>query len=355
MKMLTVENHCVRPHGASCERCRIACPAGAISFDAETHLPVIDEDACTQCGVCMGVCDAFASSTTTALRLYEHLRRVAMRGEIVYLTCKENVFPGFEPAKNVTVLPCLACMPPELWALLLAQNAPLCIACDLKYCDDCPRAAGRGELLFTRAVEMAETWSGGEVRFDREIPELDDTALATAAREEFGRREAFDSAKNDALDIISGKRRLKNSDTLKDVYRKKERKRMQDMLNLTEGDIINEFAEEGRSRRIMQPRRRMLLEAVVAKPEAAANIDIVVSATDHGTCVECLDCTKACPTGARMASPENGSLAYDARYCIGCGACVAACPTASIELVETSLADLLPDGPGVAAAEPSAS
>lgn len=355
MKMLTVENHCVRPHGASCERCRIACPAGAISFDAETHLPVIDEDACTQCGVCMGVCDAFASSTTTALRLYEHLRRVAMRGEIVYLTCKENVFPGFEPAKNVTVLPCLACMPPELWALLLAQNAPLCIACDLKYCDDCPRAAGRGELLFTRAVEMAETWSGGEVRFDREIPELDDTALATAAREEFGRREAFDSAKNDALDIISGKRRLKNSDTLKDVYRKKERKRMQDMLNLTEGDIFNEFAEEGRSRRIMQPRRRMLLEAVVAKPEAAANIDIVVSATDHGTCVECLDCTKACPTGARMASPENGSLAYDARYCIGCGACVAACPTASIELVETSLADLLPDGPGVAAAEPSAS
>lgn len=355
MKMLTVENHCVRPHGASCERCRIACPAGAISFDAETHLPVIDEDACTQCGVCMGVCDAFASSTTTALRLYEHLRRVAMRGEIVYLTCKENVFPGFEPAKNVTVLPCLACMPPELWALLLAQNAPLCIACDLKYCDDCPRAAGRGELLFTRAVEMAETWSGGEVRFDREIPELDDTALATAAREEFGRREAFDSAKNDALDIISGKRRLKNSDTLKDVYRKKERKRMQDMLNLTEGDIINEFAEEGRSRRIMQPRRRMLLEAVVAKPEAAANIDIVVSATDHGTCVECLDCTKACPTGARMASPENGNLAYDARYCIGCGACVAACPTASIELVETSLADLLPDGPGVAAAEPSAS
>lgn len=355
MKMLTVENHCVRPHGASCERCRIACPAGAISFDAETHLPVIDEDACTQCGVCMGVCDAFASSTTTALRLYEHLRRVAMRGEIVYLTCKENVFPGFEPAKNVTVLPCLACMPPELWALLLAQNAPLCIACDLKYCDDCPRAAGRGELLFTRAVEMAETWSGGEVRFDREIPELDDTAVATAAREEFGRREAFDSAKNDALDIISGKRRLKNSDTLKDVYRKKERKRMQDMLNLTEGDIINEFAEEGRSRRIMQPRRRMLLEAVVAKPEAAANIDIVVSATDHGTCVECLDCTKACPTGARMASPENGSLAYDARYCIGCGACVAACPTASIELVETSLADLLPDGPGVAAVEPSAS
>ena len=355
MKMITVDTHCVRPHGASCERCRIACPASAISFDAETGLPAIDEAACTQCGVCMGVCDAFTSSTTTTLRLYEHLRRVAMRGEIVYLTCKENVFPGFTPAKNVTVLPCLACMPPELWALLLAQNAPLCIACDLKYCEDCPRAGGRGELLFTRAVEMAEAWSGGEVRFDREIPEFDELAKATVARDEFGRREAFDSAKNDAIDILSGKRRLKNSDTLKDVYRKKERKRMQDMLNLTEGDVINEFAENGRSKRTMQPRRRMLLETIVAKPEAAANIDVTVSATNHATCVECLDCTKACPTGARMANPENGSLSYDARYCIGCGACVAACPTASIELVSASLAELLPEGPGIAAKEPSVS
>ncbi len=353
MKMITVAEHCVRPHGAACERCRIACPANAISFDEADGLPVIDEDACTQCGVCMGACDAFTSSTTTTLRLYEHLRRVAMRGEIVYLTCKENIFPGFTPAKNVTVLPCLACMPPELWTLLLAQNAPLCIACDLKYCEDCPRAAGRGELLFTRAVEMAEQWSGGGVRFDREIPELENDA-DTVARDEFGRREAFDGVKNDALDIISGKRRLKNSDTLKDVYRKKERKRMQDMLNLTEGDVINSFAPDGRTRQIMPPRRRMLLEALCANPAMAANVDIVVSATNHTTCVECLDCTKACATGARTISATDGSLAYDARYCIGCGACVSACPTGSIDLVEANLADLLPDGPGTCAVEPSA-
>lgn len=353
MKMITVAEHCVRPHGAACERCRIACPANAISFDEATKLPVIDEDACTQCGVCMGACDAFTSSTTTTLRLYEHLRRVAMRGEIVYLTCKENVFPGFTPAKNVTVLPCLACMPPELWTLLLAQNAPLCIACDLKYCEDCPRAAGRGELLFTRAVEMAEQWSGGGVRFDREIPELEND-VDTVARDEFGRREAFDGVKNDALDIISGKRRLKNSDTLKDVYRKKERKRMQDMLNLTEGDVINSFAPDGRTRQIMPPRRRMLLEALCANPAMAANVDIVVSATNHATCVECLDCTKVCATGARTISATDGSLAYDARYCIGCGACVSACPTGSIDLVEANLADLLPDGPGTCAVEPSA-
>lgn len=166
MKVLTIPEHCTRTHGANCTRCQLACPAKAISFD-EAGAPVIDRDACTKCGVCMGVCDAFSSSSATALRLYDHLRKVAMRGEIVYLTCEENVFPGFEPAKNVTVLPCLACVPPELWTLLLAQNVPVCVACDLKYCEDCPRAAQIGELLFTKAIEIAEAQTGENVHFDR--------------------------------------------------------------------------------------------------------------------------------------------------------------------------------------------
>ena len=235
---------------------------------------------------------------------------------------------------------------------MLAQNAPLCIACDLKYCEDCPRAAGRGELLFTRAVEMAEAWSGGAVRFDREMPELEESTHAVA-RDQFGRREAFDSVKDDAIDIISGKRRLKNSDTLKDVYRKKERKRMQDMLNLTEGDVINEFAESGRTRRPCRRADACCLKRSCAKPEMRPMFDLMVSATNRATCVECLDCTKSCPTGARTIDAENGSLAYDARYCIGCGICVDTCPTHSIDLVEANLADMLPQGPGTPAIEPT--
>ena len=122
MDIMTIGEYCVRPHGGSCERCKIACPAQAISFENESAVPSIDAQACTKCG--MGVCAAFTSSTTTTLRLYEHLRRVAMRGEIVYLTCKENVFPDFQPAKNVTCCPALpACR--RNWALLLAQT-PRC-------------------------------------------------------------------------------------------------------------------------------------------------------------------------------------------------------------------------------------
>ncbi len=350
MKMITLPDHCARTRGADCQRCRIACPVSAISFQPDGS-PSIDSATCTKCGVCMGVCDAFSSSSATTMRLYSHLRKVAMRGEIVYLTCEENIFPGFEPAKNVTVLPCLACIPSELWTLLLAQNVPVCIACDLKYCEDCARAPKRGELLFTRAVEIAESQTGSEVHFDREIPEYTEKSQAIVD-DEFDRRTAFDSVKDDAFGIISGKRRLKHSDTLKEAYLNKERARMRDALNLSEGEFLSEAHGTEKTRRIMAPRRRMLLEAYAAKPEMSELVEFSVSATDRDSCVECLDCTKHCLAGARIATRE-GHLDYDARYCMGCGACEAVCPREAIEIVSASLRDLLPEGPGRPAIEPN--
>lgn len=351
MKILTVPEHCTRPAGSACERCRVACPAKAISF-TDGGLPVIDKEACTKCGICIGVCDGFTSSAATTLRLYEHLRKVAMRGEIVYLTCEENVFPGLQPADNVTVLPCLACIPAEMWTLLLAQNAPLCIACDLKYCEDCSKAAHIGELLFTKAIEIAVEQTGTDVHFDRIIPEAQ-PSVADEEDEAVGRRAAFDHVKDDAFGIISGKRRLKQSDTLKEAYRKKERERMRATLNLSDGSMITGFGD-GAQKRIMQPKRRMMLEALVAQPDIAGRSYTVVSACDHDLCVESLDCANTCPTGARIVR-DGEHMDYDARYCVGCGACVAACPRKAIELVEVTLDELLPQGPGVPATEPDLS
>ncbi len=339
MKMLVAPEFCVRPFGGACERCRIACPVAAISFSDERSTPVIDEDACTTCGVCMGVCDAFLSSSTSLHALYEHLRRVAMRGELVYLTCTENVFPGFQPADNVTILPCLACIPPEMWALLLAQNVPLCLTCDLKYCDDCDKAPQRGAMLFSRAIEIAEEWTGGSVHWDREIPENQEK-ISPAEAAPAGRREIFDNIKDDALDLVSGKRRLKNSDTLKELYRRRERSRMRERLNLVSDEALNRFATGGRSKRVLLPRRRMIMEALVADASMGERVELAISQTDEERCDACLECTRVCPTGARIPSPEDGSLDYDQRFCIGCDACTEACPRQAVTMTEFTLSQI---------------
>lgn len=332
-RFIPVAEFCVRPHGAQCRRCQIACPAQAISFSSEDSVPAIDDAACTKCGICMGICDGFASTRISLPNLHAHIRKIALRGELVYLTCKENVFPGFTPAGNVVVLPCLACISPELWALMLTENLPLIISCDFKYCSDCDRAPQRGEMLFTRAIEMAEEWTGGSVRFDREMPE----AIEASLESEVGRREAFDSVKGDVVDVINGKRRLRNSDTLQNYYEKKERDRAIKKLNLAPtGEFSNAFAESAKSATLFTPRRKLLLEAISRNPQIAERIPVVLSDTDLELCNNCLSCTNVCLTGARNISREDGSLVFDEKLCIGCGACVAACPNGACDIAETT-------------------
>ena len=124
--------------------------------------------------------------------------------------------------------------------------------------------------------------------------------------DEFDRRAAFDSVKDDAFDIISGRRRLKQSDTLKEAYRKKERERMREALNLSEGEYLSDALEKGRATRVMPPRRRMLLEAYAAKPDIAENVEVAVSATDHDACVECLDAWRGV-RAARASRPRKAT------------------------------------------------
>ncbi len=332
-RFFAVEELCVRTHGADCSRCAMACPAHAIALPTDGGAPTIDEQACTKCGICMGVCDAFASTRISVPNLHAHIRKIALRGELVYLTCKENVFPGFEPAPNVVVLPCLACISPELWALMLAENIPLVVTCDFKYCADCDRAPGRGEMLFCRSIEMAEEWTGGTVRFDRELPE----AIGVPDDADYGRREAFDSVKGDVVDVINGKRRLKNSETLQNYYEKKERDRAIKKLNLgPTGEFTNRFSESETSATLFTPKRKLLLEAISRSPHIAERIPVVLSDTDLDACTNCLECTKTCMTGARNISRTDGSLTFDEKLCIGCGACVSACPHGACELMETT-------------------
>ena len=341
-QIVVLRDFCVRVHGADCARCVLACPHDAVSFQQDGR-PAINEDACTRCGICLGICDAFSSTRVTMIDVHARIRRIALRGEDVVLTCKENVFPGLEPAANVVVLPCLAALSPEFWTLVLSENVPVKVAADLSYCADCDRAGEMGEALYSHAIATAEEWSGGKVGFTDVIPEKENLVRDLASPEGLDRRSAFANLVGDVGDIATGKRRLRNSEVLQQFYERKERARARARLNLADGVQFNDFVPDGRTRKTMQPKRQLLLEAIDRDPSIAPRVPVAVSATDCALCENALDCASVCPTGARFPDPVDGRLAFDARYCIGCGLCVPACAFGAVALMEATAELFLPD------------
>lgn len=334
--IVMLRDFCTRTRGTDCMRCALACPHEAISFAEDDGRPLIDTDACTRCGICLGICDAFSSSRVTMLDLHARIRRIALRGEEVYLTCNENLFPGLDPAANVIVLPCLACLSPEFWTLVLTENIPVIIAADLSYCADCTRAGEMGEVLYPRAIETAEEWSGRTVGYANRIPEKENLVKNLADPTGIDRRNAFANLVGDVGDIASGKRRLRNSEVLQQFYERRERSRVLARLNLGDTTQFNEFVPQGHTKKTLWPKRRMILEAIQRDPSIAPRIPIVVSRTDCDICTNTLHCTSVCPTGARFPDPQSGIIQLDARYCIGCGLCVDACPTGAVTLEEAT-------------------
>jgi len=340
-KIVVLQDYCVRVKGADCSRCETACPKEAIGYSAD-GMPVIDAQLCTQCGICLGICDSFSSTRVTMLDLHERVRSIALRGETVHFTCKENIFEGLEVAANVVILPCLACLSPEFWTVVLSENIQVKVACDLSYCADCERAGENAEMLYTHAIKTGETWSLQKVGFSRVIPEKENLLKELASNGEVDRRSAFTNIVQDVSGIATGQRNLRNSEVLQRFVERRERSRAMAKLKFAGADLLNDYSPTGRMKKIMFPKRQMIIEAVAASPEIAARIPLFVAEIDPEICAHHKDCLRVCPTGAISPNPENGEQQFDVRYCIGCELCVAACPTSAIRIVEESGRCLLP-------------
>ena len=332
---LPLREFCINGLGGTCNRCQIACPAGAISFDNKGY-PVIDQDKCTRCGICAGICDGFTSTRITLRDLYDRILRVTSFADEVFLTCDENIFSDMNPADNVVVLPCLAALPPELYAKLLAQGVKLTIACDFSYCQNCLRAPGFGEPLYTAAIQQAETWTGRAVGIAPAPPEVTDF-LAQAVNEGASRRELFDGLRGGFTSVASGQYRRKTSRELQEFYAMQERMRASVAADLNKDTSLN--LRNGLLHKRMFPRREFLLEAANLDPELADTIAVTTCETDGSRCKLHGDCLKNCPTGARYLS-QDGDLVFDPNYCIGCGLCVSACPEGACATCVKTITDL---------------
>ena len=263
-RILFFREPCERLKGETCSRCATVCPASAISF-ADSGEPVIDNALCTRCGICIGVCDSFASNRITTVDHAKRMERKAKATGRLYLCCKEDVFEGLEPAANVVVLGCLSALSPEFTTYLLSTGIEVVLCHDLAYCENCARGGSFGGRLWQRAFLLAQEWSGRQIGSTDAIPETEHLMQKMAAPD---RRTLFTGAIGAVGEVASGEYRARKSTVVEDFLARREQMRAESHGNAEAGL----FLDEDSRRQSEQSRfaRKLLLEEAIAKDPSIA-------------------------------------------------------------------------------------
>ncbi len=323
-RIAALPSWCTAPRGSGCSRCAAACPTGAISLASGT--PVINEELCTRCGICAGVCDAFAWERFTLKDLFERARTEADEEGQACFTCNDHLFAGVVPRSNVFVLPCLAAVPPEFWTALLAAGVPVSLYLDETYCEGCPTAGALGPALFTHALESAQDWTGCTVKRVRQLPERELLLTAWSHADGQDRRGMLSALFHESKEVADGTHRKRNAAAVSDFREKQERMHAKARIT-SEGSAGSAWMPSKQP----WPRQELMVQAANATPVRAALIERYCSTTDCQRCSGAHECIGACPTGARTAATEADCPETDPKLCIACGACIGACPSGACD------------------------
>lgn len=323
---------CTATYGSHCSRCVSVCPTGAISVNEEG--PEIDEDKCTRCGLCAGICDAFAFANITLSDLLARTIRGWKNEGSVCFTCNEHLLPGLQPRNNVIVVPCLGSIPPEFWAAVMAEGIEIGIFRDSTYCETCTVAGDLGAGLFGYALDTACQWCESSVVKCKSIPEKVDFLTSLARIDTGDRRELFSSLKNESLEVASGKHRKRQSNTTDEYFRKRDIMRAEGRIR---AGRASRRATPGQNVSLRKyPRQKLLIEAVQKRPDIAPNIPRYFSCTHEEKCCKEKACLAACPTHCRTLPEIAPAPRVNPTGCIACGACIAACPHDACDFYETT-------------------
>ncbi len=319
-RIVALPSWCTAPRGSGCTRCAAACPAEAITLEGGT--PVINEERCTRCGICAGICDAFSWERFTLKDLFERARTEADEEGFACFTCNDHLFPGVVPRSNVFVLPCLAAVPPEFWTALLAADIPVELYLDNSYCEDCPTAGAMGPALFAHALESAQDWTGNSIGRVKELPERELLLTAWSHVDGQDRRGMISTLFRESKEVADGTHRKRNAAAVSDFREKQERMHAKARINSEES-----AGSAWMPSKQAWPRQELMVQAAKATPVRAALIERYCSTTDCQKCTGAHECIGACPTGARTATTDSHCPEVDPKLCIACGACIGSCPT----------------------------
>lgn len=337
-----LKKYCTHLAGGSCNRCALACPQNAITITDDAI--EINQEACSRCGICVGICDAFASKRVTLTDLAERVEGICALKDPVYFTCENHLFPGFEPHTNVVVLPCLAAVPPEFWACVLTTANEAYLYCDPSYCSDCATAGSHAKALYTHALETAQNWTDEVFLLSDSIPEKETliNKYATLGQEDtYDRRKMINSFAHDVTDIASGKHRKKNSRAVQEFLERKERMRAEGAARRENEASLESIAFPAIKEKRLWPRRKLLLKALENKPDIAPSLVQYCSCTNHDQCNLCKACIKACPAGARSYNEASKKIDIDPTLCIICGICLETCPKKACDYQQITAQDFV--------------
>lgn len=322
----------------ACHACVDVCPVNAITLTGST-IQISDE--CRKCGLCIAACpsEAISDSHHSARQLYDDIARAAGSHEQCYVTCTRAL--GRKPEENEILLPCVGCVPTEVWFAILVEYPNVSVYLPYGICDKCRTTTG--ELAYSEAIAAAEELTGRSVGL-----EMEEASLGHDYKRSFERRELMNSivgAGASAMAVANPALASANAVRKRIQEHAKQINRMTNELERMAGTTNAQHRK-----RLVVQKRQLILSALQHHPRLAERLTCRVPVCDSSRCTLCGDCVKACPAHA-IELNEAGRVTAEPIYCMDCGACIQICPEAALTMEEVDPEVLVVPDPDAEAAK----